>query len=88
MDVSGSELDQEGELSLKIQELAEEKINPDAWNGTRYHPNRSNFKDRIVSLSEEIASWIEGMMKERQLTSLTGRYLEIHVNELLENGGR
>lgn len=78
-----SDLDAEGIFSAKIRELAEETIDRNAWNGTRYHPNRQNYKDRIVSLSEEIGSEIELMLKERQLITSPGRYLELHVNEVL-----
>ena len=78
-----SDLDAEGIFSAKIRELAEETIDRNAWNGTRYHPNRQNYKDRIVSLAEEIGSEIELMLKERQLITSPGRYLELHVNEVL-----
>ena len=77
------ELDEEGLFTAKIQELAETVIRPDAWNGTRYHPNRPNFKDSIICLAEEIASLIEELLIENGLTSLRSRYLEIHVNEVL-----
>lgn len=78
-----AELDEEGTFAAKIRELAEEKINRDAWNGTRYHPNRQNYKDRIVSLSEEIASLLEELLLEQNLIQLRSRYMELHVNEVL-----
>ncbi len=78
-----TERDEEGILSARIKELAMEKLNPEAWNGTRYHPNRQNYKDRIVSLSEEIASDLEFMMSDMGLISVRSRYLEIHVNAVL-----
>lgn len=78
-----SELDQEGLFTEKIQELASERINPDAWLSTRYHPNRQNYKDHIVSLSEEIASLLEEMLWEKDLIRIRSRYLEAHVNEVL-----
>ena len=76
-------LDEEGTFSAKIREAAEERIRPEAWEGTKYHPNRLNYKDRIVSLSEEIASEIEQMLISNGLTKKRGRYLELHVDELL-----
>ena len=79
-----TQLDEEGILSARIKELAMEKLNPEAWNGTGYHPNRQNYKDRIVSLSEEIASDLEFMMSDMGLISMRSRYLEIHVNEVLK----
>lgn len=80
-----SDLDKEGIFSGKIRETAEEHIRPEAWEGTRYHPNRLNYKDRIVSLSEEIASEIEQMLVEKGLIRRRGRYLELHVDEVLSD---
>lgn len=78
-----AELDTEGVFSAKIRELAEEKLNLQAWDGTRYNPNRQNYKDRIVSLSEEIASLLEEMLQEKELIRIRSRYLEMHVNDIL-----
>ena len=80
-----SDLDEEGIFSGKIRETAEEHIRPEAWEDTRYHPNRLNYKDRIVSLSEEIASEIEQMLAEKGLIRRRGRYLELHVDEVLSD---
>ena len=77
------ELDQEGTISAKLQELSEERIRREAWEGTRYHPNRLNYKDRIVSLSEELASEIEQLLAEKGLIRTRSRYLEVHVNTVL-----
>ncbi len=77
------DLDQEGVFSAKIQELAEERIRTECWQGSGYHPNRLNFKDRIVALSEEIASLLEEILTEKQLIRKRSRYLEIHVDEVL-----
>ncbi len=78
-----TEKDSDGEFSAKIKKLAEATVSADAWEGTRYHPNRLNYKDRIVSLSEEIASEIEQIMINAGLLNSRGRYLETHVNEIL-----
>jgi hypothetical protein len=78
-----SKADEEGILSAKIKELAEEPIRPETWEGTKYLPNRLNYKDRIVSLSEEIASELEFLMAEAGLISRKIRYLEPHVDEIL-----
>lgn len=77
-------LDEEGGFSAKIAELSRERIQPEAWEGTRYLPNRQNYKDSIVSLSEEIASEIEEMLAEAGLIRVRGRYLEAHVGAVLE----
>ncbi len=78
------ELDASGEFSGKIQELADTKCDPGAWEGTRYHPNRPNFKDRVVSLAEEIASEIADMLASGGLAHTRDCYLESHVNSLIE----
>ena len=78
-----SELDTEGVFTEKIRELAEERLNPQAWDGTRYNPNRQNYKDHVVSLSEEIASLLEEMLQESGLIRRYSRYLEMHVNDVL-----
>ena len=77
------EIDQNGSFSGKMQELASTCINPGAWEGTRYHPNRQNYKDRIVSLAEEIASEIVWMLREMKLVKAGGQYLENYVDEVL-----
>ena len=77
------EIDQNGSFSDKMQELASTCINPGAWEGTRYHPNRQNYKDRIVSLAEEIASEIVWMLREMKLVKAGGQYLENYVDEVL-----
>nr|MCR5732119.1 DUF4037 domain-containing protein [Sphaerochaetaceae bacterium] len=77
------ELDTEGNFARKIQELSEEAIRLENWEGTRYQPNRLNYRDPIVSISEELASEIEFMMIENNLTKIRSRYLETHVDEVL-----
>lgn len=81
------ELDREGTISSKLKELSLERIRPEAWEGTRYHPNRQNYKDRIVSLSEEIACEIEDMLVKAGLSRARGRYLESHVSAVLAGRG-
>ena len=78
-----SALDREGVLSAKLRELSEEPLRLEAWDGTGYHPNRLNYKDRIVSLSEEIASELEYLLAEKDLIRVRSRYLETHVNAVL-----
>ena len=77
------ELDTEGSFTEKLRELSQERIRLEAWEGTRYRPNRQNYKDRIVSLSEEIASELEIMLAESGLIRVRGRYLETHVGAVL-----
>ena len=77
------ELEQGGRFCEKIRELAREPIRIEAWEGSRYHPHRLNYKDRIVSLSEEIASELEQMLVEAGLSRPRSRYLEAHVDAVL-----
>ena len=77
------ELDEAVDFSGKIQELAETKCNPEAWEHTRYHANRPNYKDRVVSLAEEIASLIADMLTSAGLTDVRDFYLERYVNLLV-----
>lgn len=79
-----NKLDAEGGFSDKIKELAEEPIRLTAWEGTRYHPNRLNYKDRLVSITEELASEIEIMLFKSGLIRVRSRYLETHVNAVLK----
>ena len=79
-----TELDGEGVVSAKLKELSRERIRTEAWEGTRYHPNRLNYKDRIVSISEELACEIEDMLIKAGLSRARGRYLEAHVEAVLK----
>ena len=78
-----TELDEEGVLSAKLRELAETPIRQEAWEGTKYHPNRLNYKDRLVSLSEEIASELDHLLADSGLSRTRSRYLEAHVDAVL-----
>ena len=78
-----SDLDTEGVFTARIRELAECRISAEAWQSTPYHPNRPNYKDRIVSLAEEIGSELDILLRQRQLTRKPGRYMEMHVDEVL-----
>ena len=77
------DLDTLGSFSDKIKELADTKCDPEAWEGTKYHPHRLNYKDKIISLSESIASDIVEMLLENRLTEKRDPYLESYVNEIL-----
>ena len=82
-----TELDGEGLVSAKIRALAAEPICPGAWEGTGYKPTRLNYKDPVVSLTEELASELEQMLANAGLIKARGRYLESHVDAVL-NGAR
>ncbi len=77
------ELDGKGEFAEKIQELADTKCSREAWEGTVYHANRPNYKDRVVSLAEETASEIADMLILSGLTNVRDFYLERYVNLLI-----
>ena len=80
-----ADLDPEGIFSAKIRELAQEPIRQEAWEGTRYLPNRLNYKDRLVALSEEIAAEIDQMLAGNDLIRVRSRYLEAHVDAVLRS---
>nr|MCR5001459.1 DUF4037 domain-containing protein [Lachnospiraceae bacterium] len=82
--LTGNRLDAQGEFSGKIRELADTKCDPAAWEGTRYHPNRPNFKDRIISLAEEIASEIADMLIAGGLTDMRNYYLESYASLMID----
>ena len=81
-------MDAEGVFSAKISELAATPIRREAWDGSRYLPNRLNYKDRLVALSEEIASEIDQMLAEQGLIRVRSRYLEVHVDAVLADASR
>ena len=78
------DIDTTGEFAGKIQELADTSLNLSAWEDTKYHPNRPNYKERVVSLAEEIASLIVSIMREIGLTKNGDLYLESYVDEILK----
>ena len=79
-----TELDAAGELSGKLEDLAKTECSAEAWDGTPYHPHRLNYKDRIVSLTESIASEIVELLIEDGLTAKRIPYLESYVDEMLK----
>lgn len=76
-------LDTEGEFTSRIEELARLHSNEKAWEGTKYHPNRPNLKDRVVGLSEDIGYDISQMLKDAGFTERINPYLEADVNTVL-----
>lgn len=78
------ELDGNGRFSERIKELAELKCSEEAWVGTRYNPNRQNYKDRIVSLSEDMAYDLSELLRDNGLISHLNPYLEADVRKILE----
>lgn len=79
-----TELDNNGRFSERIQELAELKCNEEAWKDTRYNPNRQNYKDRIVSLAEDMAYDLSELLRDNGLISHLNPYLEADVRKILE----
>ena len=78
-----TQLDQEGVFCGMIRTLAQEQISLKPWAETKYHPDRLNEQDRIVSVTEEIADELEIMLLQRHLISRKTGYLEVHVDEIL-----
>ena len=80
------DIDASGSFSDKIKELADTKCDLEAWEGTKYHPHRLNYKDKIISLTESLASDIVEMLLESGLSGKRDPYLESYVNEILHSG--
>ena len=78
-----TELDGEGIFAGRIQELADTEGSRDAWEGTRYHPNRPNLKDRVIGLSEDIAYDLSEMLKDAGFIEHINPYLEADVKTVL-----
>lgn len=78
-----TDLDEPGDFAKRVSELAALHSNPDAWEGTKYHPNRPNLKDRVVGLSEDIGYDISQMLKDAGLISRVNPYLEADVTTVM-----
>ena len=78
-----ADLDKEGAFTARIDELAGLHSDADAWEGTKYLPNRPNFKDRVVGVSEDIGYDISEMLKEAGLITRINPYLEADVGTVL-----
>ncbi len=81
-----TELDNSAEFAGRIRELADLHSDAAAWEGTKYHPNRPNFKDRVVGVSEDLGYDISQMLKDAGLTDRINPYLEADVNKVLAGG--
>ena len=77
------ELDKSGAFAARIDELARLHADEGAWEGTKYHPNRPNLKDRVVGLAEDIGYDISEMLKEKGLIERINPYLEADVDKIL-----
>ncbi len=78
-----ADLDKDGAFTARIDELAGLHSDADAWEGTKYLPNRPNFKDRVVGVSEDIGYDISEMLKEAGLITRINPYLEADVGTVL-----
>ncbi len=76
-------LDETGQFAARIEELASLSCDPEAWEDTKYHPNRQNLKDRIVCISEDIGYDLAEMLKNQGFTKHMNPYLEADVKRVL-----
>ena len=76
-------LDEDGAFAGRIEELARLSCNEEAWRGTRYNPNRQNYKDRIVSLAEDMAYDLSELLRDAGLISHLNPYLEADVEKII-----
>ena len=80
LDLLGNALD---ELTEGLH-LADEKCDLEAWEDTKYNPNRLNLKDRIVCLAEDIGYDLAELLKNEGFTNRMNPYLESDVRRVLE----
>ncbi len=78
-----TQTDTGGAFSARIDELARLEPSGSAWEGTRYHANRPNLKDRIVSLAEDIGYDLSEMLKGKGFIERINPYLESDVRHVL-----
>ena len=81
-----ADIDKDGAFTARIDELSALHSNIEAWEGTKYLPNRPNLKDRIVGVAEDIGYDISEMLKDAGLISRINPYLEADVNTVLNEG--
>ncbi|MCR5673595.1 MAG: DUF4037 domain-containing protein [Lachnospiraceae bacterium] len=81
-----ADMEKSGPFTARIDELSNLHSDKESWEGTKYQPNRPNFKDRIVGVSEDIGYDISEMLKEAGLITRINPYLEADVDTVLSKG--
>ena len=77
------EMDTEG-LFARLVYLLSETVSPaGAWEGKTYNPDLLNTDDPVVTVTEQIGSFLAGMLKENGLISGNDPYLERYVDEII-----
>ena len=71
------------EFAKKILELSGLPCNEEAWDGTRYHPRRPNYKDRTVAVAEDIGYDLSELLKLQGFIRRINPYLEADVQTVL-----
>ena len=79
-----TDMDKSGAFTARIDELSNLHSNIEAWEGTKYQPNRPNLKDRIVGVAEDIGYDISEMLKEAGLITRINPYLEADVDTVIK----
>ncbi|SCW58932.1 protein of unknown function [Ruminococcaceae bacterium YRB3002] len=77
-----TEIDESGRFASLVARLSQCGINREAWAGKEYSGEYRNLTDQTVFLTEEIALYIVGMMRDLGLTDNNAPYLEKHVDEM------
>ncbi len=77
------EMDAEG-LFARLIYLLSETVSPvGAWDGKTYNPDLLNTDDPVVTVTEQIGSFLAGMLKKNGLISGNDPYLERYVDEII-----
>ncbi len=77
------DIDKNGDYSNLIKNLATTISDDIAWRYYRYNPRNINLKDKVVSISEEIAGQIVVLLQTNKLIKGNDSYLEIYINDIL-----
>ncbi len=77
------DIDEEGEFSKTLCQLAGESVEDGPWRNYSYSPNNVNKKDKIVAAAERLAEMIVKKLNENGLIKSNDSYLEIYVNEII-----
>ena len=79
-----TEIDEDDVIASRLKELAETEITSEAWVGTKYQPNRLNLKDKVVTMTETVATELSDMLKQAGFINCINPYLEADVCKVLK----
>ncbi len=78
-----SEMDENGNFSGLVKNLAENVSTDVAWRYYRYDPRNVNRNDKVVAAAEAVAEEIVNLLQAQGLISGNDSYLESYIDEIL-----